>query len=446
MTAFAIILASLLHFPSASSFAFAPSHLPSLSGRVRTLTPHCPRPTAMSSANDDDASETAAAPETVVIAGAGVVGTSTAYYLAVDHGIRSILVDPTGRIAPAASGKAGGFLALDWNDMSPLRKLARRSFALHESLASDENLGAKSVMYRRLTCSAVSVDPRRAGRRPGGKKLAGVEWAEDGDDGGGGESSPSAVLGSRVLGDERTIAQVHPKMLCDALWEEAKRRRGCALVEGEVAEPVYRERDGDDDEREGGIKKLAGVRLSNGEIVECDAVLFACGPWTSHNNDLMTGVKYHSAVIPTPRVLTQSVFFDGCGDPEVYPRPDSTAYCTGFPDPAVRVEERPGEEEVRPEAIRRILNAVRSASGEGGALGAKPAVEQACYLPTTPDGLPMMGPLPGTAGGPCYVAAGHGCWGILLGPGTGETMASLIATGKSTRHVDLRPFDPSRFV
>lgn len=445
MTAFAIILASFLHLPSASSFAFAPSPLPSLLGRIPLLTPRRLPPTAMFSANDYDTSETTP-PETVVIAGAGVVGTSTAYYLAVDHGVRSILVDPTGRIAPAASGKAGGFLALDWNDMSPLRKLARRSFALHESLASDENLGERSIMYRRLTCSAVSVDPQRAGRRPGGKKLEGVEWAEDGDDGGG--TSSSAVLGSRALGDERTIAQVHPKMLCDALWEEAKRRRGCALVEGEVAEPVYRERDdddGDDGKREEGHKKLAGVRLSNGEIIECDAVLFACGPWTSSHNNLMTGVKYHSAVIPTPRVLTQSVFFDGCGDPEVYPRPDSTAYCTGFPDPAVRVKEHPGEEEVRPEAIQRILNAVRSASGEAGVLGAKPVVEQACYLPTTPDGLPMMGPLPGTAGRSCYVAAGHGCWGILLGPGTGETMASLIATGKSTRHVDLRPFDPSRF-
>ena len=30
-----------------------------------------------------------------------------------------ILVDVTGEISPAASGKAGGFLALDWNDRSP---------------------------------------------------------------------------------------------------------------------------------------------------------------------------------------------------------------------------------------------------------------------------------------------------------------------------------------
>ena len=49
-------------------------------------------------------------------------------------------------------------------------------------------------------------------------------------------------------------------------------------------------------------------------------------------------------------------------------------------------------------------------------------------------------------GGGCYVAAGHSCWGILLGPGTGEAMAELIATGNGrTEHVDLGPFDPARF-
>ena len=59
-------------------------------------------------------------PKNVVIAGAGVIGISTAYYLVEKFGIQVTLVDPTGQIAPAASGKAGGFLALDWNDMSPM--------------------------------------------------------------------------------------------------------------------------------------------------------------------------------------------------------------------------------------------------------------------------------------------------------------------------------------
>jgi glycine/D-amino acid oxidase-like deaminating enzyme len=59
-----------------------------------------------------------------------------------------------------------------------------------------------------------------------------------------------------------------------------------------------------------------------------------------------------------------------------------------------------------------------------------------------------MGPLlskEAGGGDGCFIATGHGCWGILMGPGTGESMATLIATGKSTEHVDLQPYDPRRF-
>jgi hypothetical protein len=31
-----------------------------------------------------------------------------------------------------------------------------------------------------------------------------------------------------------------------------------------------------------------------------------------------------------------------------------------------------------------------------------------------------------------YMAAGHLCWGILMGPASGESMASLIALGNRT--------------
>ena len=56
--------------------------------------------------------------------------------------------------------------------------------------------------------------------------------------------------------------------------------------------------------------------------------------------------------------------------------------------------------------------------------------------------MPMIGEVSNEKG--CFVAAGHGCWGILLGPATGEAMASLIVTGKSD-NVNLSPFRPERF-
>ena len=67
------------------------------------------------------------APKHVLVAGAGVIGSSIAYHLAVNHGIRATVYDKVGP-GCAASGKAGSFLALDWCDGSPVGPLARASF------------------------------------------------------------------------------------------------------------------------------------------------------------------------------------------------------------------------------------------------------------------------------------------------------------------------------
>ena len=72
---------------------------------------------------------------------------------------------------------------------------------------------------------------------------------------------------------------------------------------------------------------------------------------------------------------------------------------------------------------------------------AKIRARQACYRPITGDGLPLIGRVPGVAG--AYVATGHGVWGILNAPATGEAIAELIVDG-SAQTVDLRPFDPGR--
>ncbi|SIO41769.1 FAD dependent oxidoreductase [Bradyrhizobium erythrophlei] len=68
----------------------------------------------------------------VVICGGGVMGACIAYFLS-RRGINVIVVEGT-EVAAAASGKAGGFLALDWCAGSPLDALARRSFELHAAV------------------------------------------------------------------------------------------------------------------------------------------------------------------------------------------------------------------------------------------------------------------------------------------------------------------------
>ena len=99
-------------------------------------------------------------PLRVVICGAGVIGAAIAYYLS-QRGVAATVVERC-EVACAASGKAGGFLALDWCDGSPLSALARTSFALHAQLP--HTLGV-DYGYRRLTTFAVAARAQ-GGRGP----------------------------------------------------------------------------------------------------------------------------------------------------------------------------------------------------------------------------------------------------------------------------------------
>ncbi|EOD14407.1 hypothetical protein EMIHUDRAFT_211850 [Emiliania huxleyi CCMP1516] len=349
----------------------------------------------------------------VAVCGGGICGVATSYFLA-KRGVSTILVDPVG-VASAASGRAGGFLALDWNDGSPTGTLARRSFALHEELA--QSFGEASVDYRRLTCEAVAVSGGGGLRQ---RKVAGVQWADLG------------VMGApRSMGDESTIAQVHPKKLVDRLWSEAQRLAGSSFRRSVVGVLT---------EGEGGA--VSGVRLSDGQELSAASVLLALGPWSPAWLGLprASGVKYHSILMRPSRTLSQAGQPLGASDAEVYPRPDGSVYVTGFPDPMAPVCEAPGEVEVRREVTRRLASTMGEVSTE---LAQAPVeLESACHLPFAPDGLPMLGAVPGTPG--AFVATGGGCWGILMGPAIGLGVAELMLDGEATS-VDIRPFSPARF-
>nr|GEX45013.1 putative oxidoreductase TDA3 [Tanacetum cinerariifolium]GEX45724.1 putative oxidoreductase TDA3 [Tanacetum cinerariifolium] len=83
-------------------------------------------------------------PKRVVICGGGIIGVCTAYYLA-KKGVVVTLIERSS-IACAASGKAGGFLALHMCDDGPLSSLARTSFDFHRSLAQELD-GSQSYGY-----------------------------------------------------------------------------------------------------------------------------------------------------------------------------------------------------------------------------------------------------------------------------------------------------------
>ena len=64
----------------------------------------------------------------------------------------------------------------------------------------------------------------------------------------------------------------------------------------------------------------------------------------------------------------------------------------------------------------------------------------ACLRPAAPDGLPLLGRVPGRQG--LVVATGHFRNGILLAPITGQIIAALIVNGGSS--IPLEPFRPDR--
>jgi glycine/D-amino acid oxidase-like deaminating enzyme len=175
---------------------------------------------------------TGATPRHVVVCGGGVVGASVAYFLTL-RGVAVTVVERTA-VACAASGKSGGFLALDWCDSSPLGPLARASFTLHARLAGE--LGT-DYGYRRVDTFAM------AAREQGDVRFLGA------------------------LGSTDTTAQVHPARFTTALIDAA-RARGAALRIGVVQGVVQRD----------GVAR--GVTV-DGVTLEADAVVLALGPWTS---------------------------------------------------------------------------------------------------------------------------------------------------------------------
>ena len=148
----------------------------------------------------------------VLILGGGAIGVSIAYHLAA-RGADVIVIERSA-IACAASGKSGGFLAMDWCDGTPLMHLARRSFELHAELA-EAHVGEWG--YRRMTTygGIVGASSTSASRR------AGLGWV-----------SPNISINGQ-LGSIGTTAQVQPAAFTSGMMRAAE-ARGAELRLGNV--------------------------------------------------------------------------------------------------------------------------------------------------------------------------------------------------------------------
>src|SRR2546426_12002291 len=169
----------------------------------------------------DSREPTMSPPRRVVVCGAGVMGASVAYFLA-RRGVAVTVVERTG-VACAASGKSGGFLALDWSDGTPLGPLARASFALHAELARELET---DYGYRRMDTFMVAACER--GAVSGGHRVEAPGWLD------------GAGVVTAALGSTETTAQVQPARFTTALIGAAT-MRGATLRIGVVEEIAQRD-------------------------------------------------------------------------------------------------------------------------------------------------------------------------------------------------------------
>jgi glycine/D-amino acid oxidase-like deaminating enzyme len=351
----------------------------------------------------------------VVICGGGVIGACTAYFLS-RRGIDVTVVERT-EVAAAASGKAGGFLALDWCAGTPLDALSRRSFELHAALPNEV---AADWSYRRMNAyNGVVVGERSAHRR----KPAELEWLADG-----------VIITSR-LGTPETTAIVPPRTFTSAMMTAAQ-SHGARLHKGRVAGLV----------RSADAAGVRGVEV-DGQIIDADVVVIAMGPWSVLAAQWMAlpavyGLQSPSLVYNTGTDVAADALFLEYQDEgvsiEVFPRGDGTTHITAFSDQAPLPLD-PAAVTPDPRAIERL-----QAIAERLSPAFRPErilARQSCFRPVTQDGVPFIGAVPGSKG--AYIATGHSVWGILNAPATGEALAELIADG-AARNTDLAPFNPAR--
>lgn len=335
------------------------------------------------------------------------------------------IVDRNLTIANCASGRAGGFLAKYWCDGTKVQQLARMSFDLHDELAQE--FGAEAIGYRRLDTinTFISTAPRKTASEA-------VPWL-----------NALHTFNSKPLGNTTDTAQVHPQLLCMTM---AKASKATILTHVQVQTVTYV-----DD------SSAQQVLLSNGTLLEADALVFCMGAWTGHAHSwlpmeaqakfaldsMFTGARAHSIILKpsNPQLITaNAIFCEFAGSPEIYPRPDGTVYICGYADeepmPDNPVNVQPSE--VACEKLEQFAKLVSPALQDATVI-----TKQCCFLPYTADnGVPFIGKVPFTNN--VYISAGHTCWGILNGPATGKVLADMILHNGQTSLINAQVFDPAQ--
>jgi glycine/D-amino acid oxidase-like deaminating enzyme len=419
------------------------------------------------------ANGTADSPEkSIVIIGGGIIGCSTAYFLTrhpkYNPEKHSITILEASGIASGASGKAGGLLAL-WaypNSLVPL------SFRLHKELAAEHG-GDQRWGYRALGVGSIDCIGRHvsASRVPGeGEELRGVHDASVPGTGDGNVSlqkrsadsykrlrkvglpddldwiSSDSARGYDSMGSERDTAQVHPHQFTTSMAELAK-EKGANIIIGKCTSLDSKS------------KQVSYTTSSSSEpqTISATDIVVTAGPWTSkvYPSAPIGNTRAHSVVITPTREISPYALFTSISlpknykegvsskamhvTPEIYARPFNSAYACGEGDHLVPLPDSTADVKCDESRCQDIIDYVSSISDELG--DGEITARQACYLPVVETGGgPLVGP---TNDQGVWMAAGHTCWGIQNGPGTGKLMSEFVMDGKASSS-NIGSLDPRR--
>lgn len=303
--------------------------------------------------------------------------------------------------------------------MRALLSLNARTFELYDELAGD---GVAFEMHRDgmlflfrteralVEEAAVLDELMREGYAGKVRRLSAAE-----------ARSLDPAVGDRIVGAIHAPAERHvrPESLTRAL-ASALAAAGATVREQATVSSLSRSR--------------KGWRLQVGdEEVEAESVVVAAGAWTAR---LLAGLGVR---IRQEAAKGYSVTAAGEGT-----RPRHALYlseakvgCSPF-EGGVRLAGTLELAGLDLSLDRRRLQAVARAASDYLAdwRPSTPELEWAGLRPLPPDGLPLVGPVPGKPG--LYVATGHGMLGVTLAPATGAALAPLVLEGRSP--VELEPF------
>lgn len=265
-----------------------------------------------------------------VILGAGIIGLSTAYYLAKHQQPNTIhLVEPSPELFASASGYAAGFLARDWFGPG-VSSLGALSFDEHRRLAKVYD-GASRWGYQRSTAVNYTPGPRRAKakakgvvgngagggddflRTGGSRATAAVHKDQDGEVAAAARNEIAPPWLRRTPGDSISLigepgstAQLDPLRLCQFLLDECL-QQGVRLHHPAKAIAVLK-----DTRNELSSVTIADTTTSSTTEtdVPCTKLIIAAGAWSAQvfaelfplsSSELpISGLAGHSLVVKSP--------------------------------------------------------------------------------------------------------------------------------------------------